>query len=1065
MVEDFSTEGTETFRLRLWQNSSHSVGFGYGNDSATITVGDNSQSPSASFNSAPSSISERSTIVDGNYSSTAHTFNLFVEHRRPGIHSLYWKLFTASRNSDGSYSTSTTLASSDFDSISGTISVDTRSGYSYPYAQAAITLSLKADKTTEPNEFFTLCVYQDSNYNTKLTQHSFKVKDQSRTPRTFSVDTLSNMNETNAKTQTVTVRGYNVSNDLNFKFSYDGRNKIRVLKKVGNSYETINTSLDFTSEYYDITLEPDGVAGDAITNKWKGTATIEAVEDLQNDGNKTYKVEFGYLSLGRWYHWPTTTHSNDFTVEDTSLIVHRWSPNDGVAVLASKPDASSTTPGSAAYQIQEGNNYSFKFQSTKPKNTTFSWYLTDTGGGIRSNDFLATNGTFTLSADGPGFYNNGYFTIKPLDDGLADSDKTARLDVYLGNDIVGTLNLKIINVNSRKANGTYYYVVGDETTNFDLSEYFGVEDYSTISIFAMRASAGEDGETGLYNNFFSRMRLGGKGGDSWMYAMHKAPLREYLKYAVNDTNKINNGDYTFSTGSFDAHNRYSVQQWDAETTRSFLPQPSDTSIIKWKTQTALGGTGLDRNPEGKGHQFYSRRDRNYTLDGRYPNGLYGGDLSSDPMDWKYFDKWVEEMFDGDYGFGVMTTNDSYTNYRTFNSVVDAIGHRGGLQGLSEAGILGWRSVDKNPGVDGLHPCTFGNNCGFGGADKWAYYQYSQGYPAHMSTINIGSSTADARYIYHRDAAQTVALTYVPDYIRNKIYSWTSSGIVAHKGFYWRGGNIMNLYAPWPNSTRDHHENTGSGKSPWSWQGRVGMNGGGGAGGFQFRRFSSAVPDPNINYNSRASDGARGHGINDTSDTEYLMLRSNIERSIRLPGGVNGNKGLGNFCAGGGGGGAGASGPRVSPSWPAEGPNGEYIYNSGLYYANNDYYSSRVGPYYLEDPQNPGQFAKWPPHDLGRHTITIATRANWQDDNIYDTRYLTHFKSFDATTRSFTFEYSTDFWPENYNARIDGAYVEHNGRYETLPTGVFPGDGINKPGGKGGKGSGPVTIIRIDVNYP
>ena len=93
MVEDYLTEGTETFRLRLWQNSNHTLDFGYGDDSATITVGDNSKTPSASFNNAPASIEETSTVTSGSGGSKSHTFNLFVEHRRPGIHNLYWKIF------------------------------------------------------------------------------------------------------------------------------------------------------------------------------------------------------------------------------------------------------------------------------------------------------------------------------------------------------------------------------------------------------------------------------------------------------------------------------------------------------------------------------------------------------------------------------------------------------------------------------------------------------------------------------------------------------------------------------------------------------------------------------------------------------------------------------------------------------------------------------------------------------------------------------------------------------------------------------------------------------------
>ena len=130
--------------------------------------------------------------------------------------------------------------------------------------------------------------------------------------------------------------------------------------------------------------------------------------------------------------------------------------------------------------------------------------MTDTGGGIRSNDFSATSGTFTLSADGPGYYNNGYFTVKPLNDGLVDSDKTARLDVSLSGNVVASLNLRIINVTDKKPNGSYYYLIEEDATTLDFSDYFGVEDHSTVSIVAVRASTRQDGEDGEYSNFFSR---------------------------------------------------------------------------------------------------------------------------------------------------------------------------------------------------------------------------------------------------------------------------------------------------------------------------------------------------------------------------------------------------------------------------------------------------------------------------------------------------------------------------------------------------------------------------------
>ena len=69
---------------------------------------------------------------------------------------------------------------------------------------------------------------------------------------------------------------------------------------------------------------------------WKGTTTITAVEDLQNDGLQTYKVGYGYIYNARFNKFDgLTVESNNFTVEDTSLIAHRWSPNDGVAVHAS----------------------------------------------------------------------------------------------------------------------------------------------------------------------------------------------------------------------------------------------------------------------------------------------------------------------------------------------------------------------------------------------------------------------------------------------------------------------------------------------------------------------------------------------------------------------------------------------------------------------------------------------------------------------------------------------------------------------------------------------------------
>ena len=75
MVEDYLTEGMK-HGLRLWQNSNHTLDFGYGDDSATITVGDNSKTPSASFNNAPASIEETSTVTSGREANHIHSIYL-----------------------------------------------------------------------------------------------------------------------------------------------------------------------------------------------------------------------------------------------------------------------------------------------------------------------------------------------------------------------------------------------------------------------------------------------------------------------------------------------------------------------------------------------------------------------------------------------------------------------------------------------------------------------------------------------------------------------------------------------------------------------------------------------------------------------------------------------------------------------------------------------------------------------------------------------------------------------------------------------------------------------------
>ena len=56
----------------------------------------------------------------------------------------------------------------------------------------------------------------------------------------------------------------------------------------------------------------------------------------------------------------------------------------------------------------------------------------------------------------------------------------------------------------------------------------------------------------------------------------------------------------------------------------------------------------------------------------------------------------------------------------------------------------------------------------------------------------------------------------------------------------------------PNSLRDHPDNTGSGNSPWAWQGRLGSNGGGGAGGFHLRKKYDPVTYVKEYYNSLPS---------------------------------------------------------------------------------------------------------------------------------------------------------------------------------------------------------------------
>ena len=73
--------------------------------------------------------------------------------------------------------------------------------------------------------------------------------------------------------------------------------------------------------------------------------------------------------------------------------------------------------------------------------------MTDTGGGIRSNDFCNQR-DLPLSADGPDTIIM-VTTVKPLNDGLSDSDKTARLDVSLSGNVVASLNLRTINVTDK----------------------------------------------------------------------------------------------------------------------------------------------------------------------------------------------------------------------------------------------------------------------------------------------------------------------------------------------------------------------------------------------------------------------------------------------------------------------------------------------------------------------------------------------------------------------------------------------------------------------------------------
>ncbi|ADD95519.1 hypothetical protein [uncultured phage MedDCM-OCT-S08-C964] len=280
-IADETTEGTETFTLQLYRDSSYNtvVNTTPGTNThstKSITVNDTSRDPEAD-------ISGNDNINEG----VATTYTIATENFRTGG-TIYWRIVDSSNN----------VANSDFDAATGT-AVVTETGSinsdGNKIGTATIDITATEDRITEGTETFTLQLYRDSSYSivvntTDGSTHSTKSITVNDTSQNLEADISGAdiINEGASETYTLSTENFRGGATIYW----------RIIE--GNSGTTVANS-DFTGGN---TTNASGTAtvtetGINSAGNRTGTAsiTITATADQLTEGTETFTLQLYRDSL------------------------------------------------------------------------------------------------------------------------------------------------------------------------------------------------------------------------------------------------------------------------------------------------------------------------------------------------------------------------------------------------------------------------------------------------------------------------------------------------------------------------------------------------------------------------------------------------------------------------------------------------------------------------------------------------------------------------------------------------------------------------------------------------
>jgi hypothetical protein len=310
LVNDFTTEGVERFRMDLYSNSTRT---NLVRSSSEVTVNDTSLSPTYSFGTIPTSINEGSS----------GTFNVTTTNV-PNTTTLYWTV------------SNVTTAAADFSSTSGSFQISNNAG--------SFTVTTTADATTEGAETFRVQIRTSSTTGTlQATSNLVTINDTSLTP-TYAFGTIpTSINE--GSSGTFRVNTTNVPNGTTLYWT------VRNVTTAAADFSATSGSFSITSN--------------------TGTFTVTPTADGATEGAETFQVE-------------VRTGSITGTVRATSANV-------------TVNDTSTTAPGQALFEVTTATTTRVTTWVCPAGVTSISVVCVGGGGGGRSG-----SGTGTVRSGGGG---------------------------------------------------------------------------------------------------------------------------------------------------------------------------------------------------------------------------------------------------------------------------------------------------------------------------------------------------------------------------------------------------------------------------------------------------------------------------------------------------------------------------------------------------------------------------------------------------------------------------------------------------------------------------------------